>query len=1263
MKRFAQLVVSLVTAITMVTSTFPCAAFAEEALSPNDSVTYETAEVTDGGATTGVEANPSDESTGNAETTSGLSTSDSAGTDPAAGTDSVGNSENATDTSATDEATLTTVEVDAEDLFTSETYTEAIDLATADGESVTSAAETAEQRILAGYAACSESVSFKKEENITYADLCAAIALAWANPEYYWASSQCNISYYDADKDGTPDDDEIVGGVYLSYYFSASELPTVKQATETKIAEALSWIDEDEMSAFEAAQALHDYLVRNCVYDLSAATTSTPTIAHSAYGALVNSKAVCQGYALAYKLLLARVGIPVVYVQSDAMNHAWNMVQMDGNWYHVDVTWDDPVYSDGTDTGFDAEVSHTYFLRADATMQNSLNHYDWEAAYTTPTTDYSNRTYGEHKAPVSTSGGDSGSSTDGGSGNESETSSGGDSSDKEPSETSTDDHTYAHSDTATQDSITLTVQWDDPVLGEPTTFHVSATGGSGGYKYYMAAPAYASTGEWSFSSVPDPSRGEYTTYSDVCESMDFTFTMTASGTYFYKFYVMDMGNQPYKTLNTRTYVAVADDAHPSVATIVSGAAAQAKAATDGSEYEMALWLHDWLLDQLEYDSSLTWASAEAALTRHAGTCQAYTNAYIELLNAAGITNSETRDTYDGHTWNAVKLDGAWYQIDCTWDDNDDTKYYGFDARHLYFGLTDELMAVAHPGHAKICTVDGYSTRSTSLADNYYVKSGLAAQWADAYAARIQAKLNAKATSFSITSDNAYNPPSVIGIQNAVVAYAMNQRTWTTSDGTKVKLTASSKVTTESNTTWTAVYNFEATYEKTTTSIAAASVTAPNQTYTGSALTPSPTVILNGKTLKQGTDYTVSYANNVNVGTATITIIGKGNYTGSTKGTFKINAANASKATVKAANQTYTGKAFTPAPTVTFGGKTLKQGTDYTVAYANNKNVGTATVTVTFKGNYTGSAKGTFTIAEAAAPNVVYQAHVQNIGWQKAVKNGTTAGTSGRSLRVEAVKLWLENAAYSGGIQIRAHVQDIGWQDWSTTGGTSGKSLRVEAMQIRLTGELANHYDVYYRVHAQNFGWMGWAKNGQEAGSAGYAYRLEAVQIAIVKKGASAPGSTANTFRKPAMTVQYQAHVQNIGWQGVVSNGATAGTSGRSLRVEALNVSIANGDYDGGIQVRTHVQNIGWQGWGSSGGTSGRALRLEAMQIRLTGELANHYDVYYRVHAQNFGWMGWAKNGQEAGSAGYAYRLEAVQIKLVAKGGNAPGSTANRYRSK
>ena len=81
------------------------------------------------------------------------------------------------------------------------------------------------------------------------------------------------------------------------------------------------------------------------------------------------------------------------------------------------------------------------------------------------------------------------------------------------------------------------------------------------------------------------------------------------------------------------------------------------------------------------------------------------------------------------------------------------------------------------------------------------------------------------------------------------------------------------------------------------------------------------------------------------------------------------------------------------------------------------------------------------------------------------------------------------------------------------------------------------------------------------------------------------------------------------------------------------------------------------------GTSGQSLRLEAICIKLTGKAAQTYDVYYRVHVQQFGWLGWAKNGQQSGSAGYSYRLEGIEIRLVKKGGPAPGSTANRMMTR
>ena len=150
------------------------------------------------------------------------------------------------------------------------------------------------------------------------------------------------------------------------------------------------------------------------------------------------------------------------------------------------------------------------------------------------------------------------------------------------------------------------------------------------------------------------------------------------------------------------------------------------------------------------------------------------------------------------------------------------------------------------------------------------------------------------------------------------------------------------------------------------SISKASVTLSTSTYAydGKAKKPGVTVKLNGKTLKNGTDYTVSYSNNTKVGTAKVTITGKGNYTGSVSKTYSIKN-NFKKATVSGiSTKAFTGKNITQSITVKYNGKTLKNGTDYTVSYSSNKNIGTATVKVTGKGSYTGTITKTFKINPA-----------------------------------------------------------------------------------------------------------------------------------------------------------------------------------------------------------------------------------------------------------------------------------------------------------
>ncbi len=152
----------------------------------------------------------------------------------------------------------------------------------------------------------------------------------------------------------------------------------------------------------------------------------------------------------------------------------------------------------------------------------------------------------------------------------------------------------------------------------------------------------------------------------------------------------------------------------------------------------------------------------------------------------------------------------------------------------------------------------------------------------------------------------------------------------------------------------------------------------SQTYTGNSISPLPTITYNNKTLKKDTDYTLSYSNNTNAGTATITITGKGNFTGTTSKTFSISARAMSDTSVaNISSQTYTGNVISPLPTITYNNKTLKKDTDYTLSYSNNINAGTATITITGKGNFTGTTSKTFSISARAMSDT----SVVNVGSQ------------------------------------------------------------------------------------------------------------------------------------------------------------------------------------------------------------------------------------------------------------------------------------------
>lgn len=296
----------------------------------------------------------------------------------------------------------------------------------------------------------------------------------------------------------------------------------------------------------------------------------------------------------------------------------------------------------------------------------------------------------------------------------------------------------------------------------------------------------------------------------------------------------------------------------------------------------------------------------------------------------------------------------------------------------------------------------------------------------------------------------------------------------------------------------------------------------------------------------------------------------------------------------------------------------------------------------------------------AEPVLSYQAHVSNIGWQEYVQSGETAGTTGRNLPMEALRINVTGVENIG-VKYSAHVQNIGWQDFVGTdiaAGTTGKNLPMEAVKIELTGTAAADYDIYYRAHVTNVGWLDWAKNGQAAGSQGYAYSLQALEIKILTKNSSeAPTNTSNPNMEK-LIIYANAHVQDMGWLGKSEIGGMIGTVGKNLNLEALQLTTNNADGIG-IEYQAHVRDIGWQSYvanGASAGTTGKNKAIEALKIGLIGDNANQYDIYYRAHITNLGWLDWAKNGEAAGSEGLAYSVQALQIVIVSKGSAAPGGT-------
>ncbi len=321
------------------------------------------------------------------------------------------------------------------------------------------------------------------------------------------------------------------------------------------------------------------------------------------------------------------------------------------------------------------------------------------------------------------------------------------------------------------EGLSLSVSTSEPKCGEPMTFTLNASGGSGTYKYMLSTVCDDENVY-----VIDPTRSSYV------ESNEFTFTFYASGTYSLYFYVLDTGDG-YDYKRETITVSINDTNYPSVNEVVESAVNECLNAGQTSDFDKALWLHDWLLNRCKYDNSYLYCGPEGVLCRGIGTCESYHRAYAKLLTKAGIEATDIRDTGDNHVWTAAKLDGKWYHIDPTWDDsyNNMSSYES----HLYFGLTDEIIQMVHKHHSP---KDGYNCND--LDDNYFIKTGEISTWSDELEDSIKNNIKENKTSFDIEIKNQL-PESYNNVIYNLVAYKFN-RDGIDIDGAHYNLTTSYK---------------------------------------------------------------------------------------------------------------------------------------------------------------------------------------------------------------------------------------------------------------------------------------------------------------------------------------------------------------------------------------------------------------------------------------------------------------------------------------
>lgn len=169
------------------------------------------------------------------------------------------------------------------------------------------------------------------------------------NPQIFWISNVYSYAYYGQDT-----------VVQLYSYITADQCSSLIAQLNTRVEKYIALVPAN-LSEFERELKLYDLLAANCSYDSAAVKDSSMWRAYTVFGALVNGKAVCEGYSRAMQLLLSYAGMQCRLVNGEGQSalHMWNLVRIDRAWYHLDATW-----NDGDDM-----ADHAYFNLSDAQIR------------------------------------------------------------------------------------------------------------------------------------------------------------------------------------------------------------------------------------------------------------------------------------------------------------------------------------------------------------------------------------------------------------------------------------------------------------------------------------------------------------------------------------------------------------------------------------------------------------------------------------------------------------------------------------------------------------------------------------------------------------------------------------------------------------------------------------------------------------------------------------------------------------------------------